>query len=47
MALLMIPLVAAIAGTVLFIGGVLGFFLACLTAIAASMTGLLALVLLI
>ncbi|MBE0430493.1 MAG: hypothetical protein IBX67_01560 [Dehalococcoidia bacterium] len=45
--LLIIPFVAAIAAVVVFIGALMGFFLTCLAAIATSMVGLLALVLLI
>lgn len=44
---MIIPLTAAIAAVVVFMGILMGFFLACLAAIATSMTGLLALVLLI
>ncbi len=45
--LLIIPLTAAIAGVVVFLSTLMGFFLACLAAIATSMTALLAFVLLI
>ena len=45
--LMIVPLVAAITGVALYMGSLVGLFLASFTAMATSLAGLLALVLLI